>query len=119
MERIAPREKWLYNDRGMMKWMAWLLSDHSAFMDAEKKQEQAVTMATEKFSIILKGAWERVKLVSIQLNMLEDDQFVTDIHGVILGYGEGSVTLQLDNGHTRTILVEEIRHVSLDSSEKC
>ncbi|POD88767.1 hypothetical protein S101258_00481 [Lactiplantibacillus plantarum subsp. plantarum] len=38
MERVVPREKWLYDDRGMMKWMGWILAGHSAYLETEQQQ---------------------------------------------------------------------------------
>ncbi|WP_288530584.1 hypothetical protein [uncultured Lactiplantibacillus sp.] len=40
MERVVPCEKWLYDDRGMMKWMGWILAGHSAYLEGAHHQRQ-------------------------------------------------------------------------------
>lgn len=36
MIRNVPRDQWLYNDRGMMKWLGYFLSDHTQDMTDKK-----------------------------------------------------------------------------------
>ena len=42
MENNVPREKWLYPDRCMKKWLGWILSDHSAYMEKASISERPV-----------------------------------------------------------------------------
>ncbi|AKP66813.1 hypothetical protein [Companilactobacillus ginsenosidimutans] len=122
MEQIVPREKWLYNDRGMMKWMGWLLSDHSAFMEGEKVKERLTPvkpeMEVEIISEQLKDAWENSKSVSVQINVLENDEYVPEIEGVVVGFDTGRIYLQLDSGETRLLHLEEIRCVNIQKNDK-
>ncbi|MCH4007926.1 DNA-directed RNA polymerase subunit beta [Companilactobacillus sp.] len=115
MERIVPRDKWLYNDRGMMKWMGWLLSDHSAFMEGEKNKENLQPilpqMGVVDISDRLQQAWESADYVSIQLNVLNHDNFVPELVGVVVGFDAGRIYLQMDSGETKLLRVEEIRSV--------
>ncbi len=40
MIRNVPRDQWLYNDRGMMKWLGYFLSDHTQDM-TDKNQRSS------------------------------------------------------------------------------
>ena len=43
MENNVPQEKWLYPDRCMKKWLGWILSDHSAYMEKASISEPLAT----------------------------------------------------------------------------
>lgn len=122
MEQIVPREKWLYNDRGMMKWMGWLLSDHSAFMENAKGKEQTHLVKSEmswtEINSNLKIAWEKSEMVVVQLNMIENSAYIPEIKGMVIGFNAGQIYLLLDNGDTRLIHVEDIRYVELVNNIK-
>ena len=111
-----------HQDRGMMKWMGWLLSDHSAFMEGEKIKERRQPikkeMDVEKISERLKKAWEDSSSVSIQINVMENNDLVPEIEGVVVGFDTGRIYLQLDSGETRLLHTEEIRCVELQKSGK-
>lgn len=72
----VPRERWLYNDRGMAKWMGWLLSDHSAYLNEAAKSDLPAAplseMTAEDIDSTLQNAWLNSKAVSIQLAPLYD-----------------------------------------------
>ena len=48
MENNVPREKWLYPDRCMKKWLGWILSDHSAYMEEASISERPVEPKPEQ-----------------------------------------------------------------------
>lgn len=122
MERIVPREKWLYNDRGMMKWMGWLLSDHSAFMEKAKGKETPTTikpeMDTRSISNNLARAWERKQTIIIQMNAIEGNAFVPEMKGQIIGFNAGQVYLLGEDGSTKLLYVENIRYAALSNDQK-
>lgn len=122
MEQIVPREKWLYNDRGMMKWMGWLLSDHSAFMENAKGKELVhpakPEMDEEKINNQLQQAWNNSNEVSIQINVLENDSYLPEFIGRVVGFDSGQIYLQLSEGETKLLHVEEIRSVELIKNGK-
>lgn len=122
MEQIVPREKWLYNDRGMMKWMGWLLSDHSAFMENAKGKERTHLVKPEmswtKINGNLKIAWERSEMVVVQLNTIENSAYSPEIKGTVIGFNAGQIYLLMEDGDTRLIHVEDIRYVELANNIK-
>ena len=122
MEQIVPREKWLYNDRGMMKWMGWLLSDHSAFMERSKRLESIKDVKPEmdqqQISQNLASAWENGAMATIQMNTIEANTFVPEIKGQIIGFNAGQIYVLLEEGTTKRLYVGDIRYVTTTPSQK-
>lgn len=122
MERNVPRELWLYPDRGMKKWLGWILSDHSAYMESQAIDEKPTPEKTEqKASVIdqiLQTAWEQGQVVAIQLNALYDGQYRRDLEGPILGYADGQIYLQRKDGLVLPVQVEDIRHIDVLDATK-
>lgn len=122
MERIVPREKWLYNDRGMMKWMGWLLSDHSAFLDSVRTSEQPRQVEDEMDDMAinesLQSSLDYSKSIVIQLDILKNNNYVPEIHGIVAGFENDQVYLYLDDGSVKSIFVEAIRYVKLEQTIK-
>ncbi|WP_203633504.1 DNA-directed RNA polymerase subunit beta [Lacticaseibacillus suibinensis] len=122
MERNVPRELWLYPDRGMKKWLGWILSDHSAYMESQAIDEKPTPEKPEqKPSVIdqvLQTAWEQGQVVAIQLNALYDGQYRRDLEGPILGYADGQIYLQRKDGLVLPVQVEDIRHIDVLDATK-
>ncbi|WP_318766192.1 DNA-directed RNA polymerase subunit beta [Lactiplantibacillus carotarum] len=122
MERIVPREKWLYDDRGMMKWMGWLLSDHSAYMETAARTAQRDPVAPQldvaTINQRLQVAWQTVNVVAIQPNTVVDQQYVAVIHGIIVGFNAGQLFVQAADGQLQTVTITQIRSVVLVAAEK-
>lgn len=85
MERVVPREKWLYDDRGMMKWMGWILAGHSAYLETEQQQQRPTParpeMALPQIDSVLQTSWQEGAAVTLQLNVLENNQHVAEFSG--------------------------------------
>lgn len=115
-EHIVPRNQWLYDDRGMMKWMGWLLSDHSAFMEQAKAAETptpvTVEMTPDEINRVLQQAWETGQVVQIQLNVLTHDQYVPVITGRVVSFYAGQIYVQQADDRLRSLAVDQIRHVT-------
>ncbi|WP_125760887.1 DNA-directed RNA polymerase subunit beta [Companilactobacillus hulinensis] len=122
MERIVPREKWLYDDRCMKKWMGWLLSDHSAFLDNARNSEQPRhiddEMDNSSISNCLQSSFDYSKFVIIQLDILEDNNYVPEIHGIVAGFENNQVYLYLEDGSVKSIFIEDIRYAELEEHDK-
>ncbi|MFD1400254.1 DNA-directed RNA polymerase subunit beta [Lacticaseibacillus suilingensis] len=122
MERNVPQELWLYPDRGMKKWLGWILSDHSAYMESQAIDEKPTPEKPEqKASVIdqiLQTAWEQGQVVAIQLNALYDGQYRRDLEGPILGYADGQIYLQRKDGLVLPVQVEDIRHIDVLNATK-
>lgn len=48
MERSVSEVLCLYPDRGMQKWLGWILSDHSAYMEDQPYSETPVAFEEEQ-----------------------------------------------------------------------
>lgn len=126
MDRYAyvevPRERWLYADRTMKKWMGWLLSDHSAYMAEEASSERPgpllPEMTPEDIDEKLQDAWTNSKPVAIQLTALYDGRTLPLIEGAVVGSTNGQVTLMnRDTGKMRTLSTADMRHVDIIKPE--
>lgn len=117
MENNVPKEKWLYPDRGMKKWLGWILSDHSAYMEkasiSERPVEPKPEQSQETISDILEDAWQNAKIVAVQIGTPYDDRLLPDIEGAVIGHWDDQVYLQLKNGDTQSINAADIRNVAL------
>lgn len=110
----VPRDQWLYNDRGMKKWMGYFLSDHTQDM-ANKQQEEVPThrlpeQDSKTIDQILQTSWKNSRQISLQIN---DDSYlnVYNINGIIIGANDDLVYLQ--SNKLMTIKVSDIRHAEI------
>ncbi|POE40582.1 DNA-directed RNA polymerase beta subunit [Lacticaseibacillus paracasei] len=117
MENNVPREKWLYPDRCMKKWLGWILSDHSAYMEEAAISEQPAQPKPEQsqeiISDVLEDAWENAKIVAVQVGTPNDEHLLPDIEGAVIGRWDDQVYLQLKTGEMQSIDAAEIRNVQL------
>ncbi|WP_125608395.1 DNA-directed RNA polymerase subunit beta [Lapidilactobacillus bayanensis] len=122
MERNVPRERWLYPDRGMAKWLGWILSDHSAYMEQEAIAEQPIVakveMTTAEIDTVLKTAWLHTQPISVQLNIEFNHHYQADVQGIMVGFADGQIYLQDQADREEKIQVDLIRHVELMTLQK-
>lgn len=122
MERNVPEAEWLYPDRGMKKWMGWLLSDHSAYLANQARLEQAIPakpeMAQADIDRLLQAAWEHGRVVSLQLFAQFDNTYLPDATGAIVGYTAGIIYLQRRDGVIQAVDFNDIRHAEPINQEK-
>jgi len=106
-----------YKDRGKMKWIGLMLSDHA---EALKKQKQARQKSQiepkskqdmEAISACLYRSYSSGKPLAIQLDILSEGRYLPDIEGIILGFREDTIYLRQRDRETKRIKLEDIRHV--------
>ena len=111
-EKLFMEAKKVYEDRGMLKWIGFYLSDQTAAINKEVKERSRVNpqkeqLDGEEINRILNEARIKSKPVAIQLNSVNPDaQYSDDVTGMIRGYD--SLGIYIDN--TR-VLYDEIRNV--------
>ena len=117
--RDIPRDRWLYHDRSMAKWLGWLLSDHTAFL-SDKRKAGAPTpllpqMDNSTIDSRLQVAWEKSQPITLQLTPdFDDDDHAPMIDGAIVGFASGQISLmQQATGEIANISVDQIRHIEL------
>ncbi|RRK10836.1 DNA-directed RNA polymerase subunit beta [Lactiplantibacillus garii] len=122
MENIVPREKWLYDDRGMMKWMGWLLSDHSAYLESAARQRAGAPiepqLSRQTINERLQTAWQSVNVIELQVNTLVNNHYPPLLTGVIVGFNAGTLAVQTGDGVIKTVGVANVRWVALVATEK-
>ncbi|WP_423190110.1 hypothetical protein ACO1PF_04320 [Alkalibacterium sp. f15] len=106
-----------YKDRGKMKWLGLMLSDHS---EALKKQKQTTysllispkpQQSMEEISACLYRSYAREKPLAIQLDVIKEGYYLPDIEGFIIGFKENSIYLKQRDQTLKRIALEDIRHI--------
>ncbi|MCI1893056.1 MAG: DNA-directed RNA polymerase subunit beta [Schleiferilactobacillus harbinensis] len=121
MDRNVAPANWLYPDRGMVKWPGYFLSDHTTYMEDENSVEQPIAEENQQspklISSTLNDTWQQKKIVSIQLNELQNGQHSPNLTGLISGFDAGFLYLQNDDD-LQIIPTSVIRHVQLTTQGK-
>lgn len=118
----VPPTRWLYPDRGMAKWLGWLLSDHSAAMATGAAAEQAVPelapMTQGEVRACLANAYAQTAPVTIQRGDRIDGELRRPVTGTVLGLVGDQVQLLVDDGRVLTVALTALRHASLAATDK-
>lgn len=116
--RDIPRDRWLYADRGMAKWLGWLLSDHTAYLSAKKTDQQPTRllpeMTAKAIDQTLQNAWEKSRPIALQLVPEFASEQAAAVAGAIVGFAAGQVTImQAETGAMVRVQVADVRHAGL------
>lgn len=104
-----------YQDRGMVKWMGFYLSDHVAKINQRNRERvkynpKKSEMTQDEIGQILFEAFSQHKQVSVQLSTLSDEtDYLDDIVGFVNGYHDDQLIVISD----QIIDLEEINHVKI------
>lgn len=102
-----------YRDRGILKWQGYYLSDHTAALKKQAKQEAKkypgrAQQSLEEMSQLLSQAYANGQTVSIQLNNRDlDGHFLPDLVGKVIGYEDDRVYLAGQEG----VALGDVRNV--------
>ena len=108
-----------YEDRGMMKYNGFYLSEHTASIEKDRNNRYAVIagkdeMAESDMYQLIEYALFKYQQVSIQLNMKDiEGDFLPDIFGFIEGYDETGLYI-----NETKVPFDLIRHVMLIETTK-
>ncbi|WP_339185040.1 hypothetical protein [Oceanobacillus sp. FSL W7-1293] len=114
--RVTP-EQFGYKDRGIMKWLGMMLSDHSEALKKEEMNDQLIEvkakeeMTEEAIAKVLNQAFATNSPVLIQANVMRNGNYYKDLECKVSGYGEGQIHLFLKDGRVTNCSIEEIRNV--------
>ena len=109
-----------YHDRGMMKWQGFYLSDHTAALNQQNRQLNAVYVPRPQQSLaeltqVLADAYQSQQLVTIQLKTVDqNNHHLPDITTLIHGYNANDILIDSN----RFIPLQEIRNVAYKKTEK-
>ncbi|KRL98030.1 hypothetical protein [Liquorilactobacillus satsumensis] len=105
-----------YQDRGMLKWQGFYLSDHTAAMKQEDQTVQVVPQEEQSLALIskrLKLSWQYQKAAVLQLREISHDNVLCQLKGIVTGYNEEKIIIRSNEGTLHSIDLEEIRNVGL------
>ena len=103
----------VYQDRGMVKWQGFYLSDHTSALNQQSAQHQHINAAQPQQSLNMITTWLQQayltnRPITIQLNERDsNDQFLPNIIGKVTGYYDTDIVL---NGQ-QLIPLTMIRHL--------
>lgn len=113
-----------YDDRGMIKWMGFYLSEHTAEMEKEAIVRNKVWVRKESMSDIeigntLNKAFQDSQAVTIQLSELDGEgSAFEDIVGSIEGFDENTLYISnLENG-IQLVPMDSINHIEITEQSK-
>lgn len=123
-ERLFMEAKQVYQDRGMMKWIGFYLSDHTAVLDQESKERNHINIEKEQMTLeeigeVLQQAYLKNKRIAIQLETLNDEgNYLDDLVGKIFGQKEEQIYLNEEERGMLHLTIEQIHHVEILGSKK-
>lgn len=104
-----------YQDRGMLKWQGFFLSDHTSALNKEKEEQRPIRrskQSEDEISRHLMQAWQSKQKVTLQLEEVDDDQVPQELSGVIAGYRENEIVVQkTDSERNVMVLLDSVRNV--------
>ncbi|WP_040981158.1 hypothetical protein [Oceanobacillus jeddahense] len=119
--RVTP-EQFGYKDRGMVKWLGMMLSDHSEALKKEEADDQLMEveakeeMMEEEIAKVLYKAFTTGSPVLIQANVMQNGNYYKDLECKVSGYTENQIHLFLKDGRVTNCTLGEIRNVEMMNS---
>lgn len=107
-----------YKDRGIVKWLGMMLSDHSEALKKEELNNQLLDIAPkewmteEDISYVLYQAFKGDLPIFIQANVLHDGKYFKDLECKVVGYLENEICLVLKDGRRTRCTFNQIRNVA-------
>lgn len=123
-QQFFMEAKQVYQDRGMVKWVGFYLSDHTAVLKQAAQKRHQVNLAKKEQSLaeisrLLQQAFLQKKRVSIQLNLLDSESnFMNDLVGKIIGQKDGVIYLAEEEQGILQVEIDQLRHVELLGAKK-
>ncbi|EXJ24019.1 hypothetical protein ADIAL_0539 [Alkalibacterium sp. AK22] len=114
-----------YKDRGKMKWIGMMLSDHAEALNNQQQQTQSATVlprdkqTLETVSALLFESYTRKKPVAIQLDILKDGHYLPDTQGIVKGANAAAIYIKDRSQIVHRIPLDTIRHVRPIESAAC
>lgn len=119
--RVTP-DQLGYKDRGKMKWMGLMLSDHTEAlnkMGKDEKNDEIKPKPKQSLAEIgeyLEKAYHTQSPIIIQANVLQNGSYFKDVPCLVSGVSEEKIFLMLKNGRIVDTQLEDIRNIEfLDS----
>lgn len=123
-EQLFLEAKKVYQDRGMMKWVGFYLSDHTAVLNKESKERNHINVEKEQMTLeeigeVLQQAYLQHKRIAIQLEALDDEgNYLDDLVGRLIGQREEQIYLNEEERGAVHLAIEQIHHVEILGPKK-
>ncbi|WP_152654516.1 hypothetical protein [Oceanobacillus sp. CFH 90083] len=114
--RITP-EQFGYKDRGIVKWLGMMLSDHSEALKKEEMNDQLIDieakeeMTEAEIAMVLYKAFVTGSPILIQANVMRNGNYYKDVACKVSGYVENRIYFILKDERFTNCTLEEIRNV--------
>lgn len=118
--RLTPDELG-YKDRGKMKWLGLMLSDHLdalKVMDRKDNREEPKAkrlMSEKEISQYLQKAYINRIPIIIQANVLNNGNYYPDLYCLVLGFKDNRIFLLLDDKRKISCEIDQIKNIELMS----
>lgn len=107
-----------YQDRGKLKWMGMMLSDHTEALKQLKTDDEIVDnrtvepqLSSADISHLLNESFVYQKPILIQANTIQYGEYYRYIPCIVLGYKEEYIYIKNIDGSESKFLLENIRHI--------
>lgn len=114
--RVTP-DQLGYKDRGKMKWMGLMLSDHTdALREIEKertapKPKAKRLMDEVEISSLLLRAYTSKQPILLQANTVKNGLYYPDLECLVLGFNESTIYFEMKDKRTFTCELNQIRNI--------
>lgn len=114
--RLTP-DDFGYEDRGKMKWLGLILSDHTESLKQMKEQEKKLNppakeqMSETAISKMLREAYVRKLPILLQANIVKNGMYYPDLACLVLGFQEDHIYFKLKDGRTCHCEMYQIRNI--------
>lgn len=106
-----------YQDRGMLKWGGYFLSDHTSALQQMFVDEQPEVLDDKQelaeISQRLADAWLHQQPVHVQLNQLQKGELIESLTGKVRGMDDDKIVVQSSDERYSVLELEEIRNVRM------
>lgn len=123
-EKLFLEAKRVYQDRGMLKWVGFYLSDHTAELtkDSQKRNhinKEKVQMSVEEIGRLLQQAYLKNQRVALQLSALDNEgQFQDDLVGKLAGQRDNLIFFNEETRGMLQLTIEQIHHAEIILPQK-
>lgn len=123
-KQLFMEAKRVYEDRGMMKWIGFYLSDHTAVLNKEatarnRINKEKAQMTMEEIGETLQQGYLQNKRLAIQLEALDSEgNYLDDLVGKIVGQKGEQIYLDEEERGVLHLTIEQIHHVALLTPRK-
>lgn len=102
-----------YQDRGMLKWQGFFLSDHKAAMEQEDNQPIVKPREQQTMKFIskkLKLSWEYKRPAIIQLQSISTNDVLEQVEGIVQGFTANRIIIKDNEDQLHEVELENIRN---------